>query len=185
MTSLQEGKDAWAARKRKRKKVAGTPEVPASAVSVPFTDVAPVCFDVVRMDTYENKVPDKYRFLHSHSEVWRDLLSWEEIRYWLPCQRAKRVSQEPFLTPVLFGPQDSVASAIQVSEPGVCSEPSLVSASPPPDGGGFAYVPPLRRRSRPVSTCQGSRSSSFWSLLTGQPTTSRRWPTPSFAGVSQ
>ena len=66
---------AWAARKRKKKKVVGAPEVPASAASVPFTKVAPACFDVDRMDTYENEVHDKHRFLHSHSKVWRDLMS--------------------------------------------------------------------------------------------------------------
>ena len=75
MTSLQEGTDAWAARKRKRKKVTTAPEVPASAVLVPCTHIAPVCFDVVRMDTYENKVPDKHRLFRFHSEVWRDLMS--------------------------------------------------------------------------------------------------------------
>lgn len=53
---IQKGTDAWAVRKRKRKKVAGAPEVPESAASVPFTNVAPACFDVVRMDTYENEV---------------------------------------------------------------------------------------------------------------------------------
>ena len=72
---IQEGTDAWAARKRKKKKVVGAPEVPASATSVPFTKVAPACFDVDRMDTYENEVHDKHRFLHSHSKVWRDLMS--------------------------------------------------------------------------------------------------------------
>ena len=44
---------------------------------------------------------------------------------------AKQVSQEPVSTPVLFGSQDSCASAMQLSEPEECSEPSPVPSSPP------------------------------------------------------
>ena len=120
-----------ASRSRRRKKVAAAPEAPASVTSVPFAHVATTCFDVVRMATEEEEVPDQHRKLRSHNEVWKDFMSWEEIPHWRRCHKAKQVSQEPASTPVLFGTQDSCASAMQLSEPEGCSEPSPVLASPP------------------------------------------------------
>ena len=113
--------------------VAAPPEAPASVTSVTFAYVATTCFDVVCMDTEEEEVHDQYRYPRSHNEVRKDFMSWEEIRHWRRCHTAKQVSQEPAFTPVLFGTQDSCASAMQLSEPEGCPEPSPVPASLPRD----------------------------------------------------
>ena len=96
-------------------------------------------------------------------------MSWEEIRHWRRCHKAKQVYQEPASTQVLFGTQDSCASAMQLSDPEGCPEPSPVLASPPL--GVDLPVHSAAALLSGVAICKWSSFPSSWSPTTGPPKT--------------